>query len=46
MRKSRFALIVIVLVVLGAGAAVLAAWEIPPPSASVEKVLSDERFPR
>jgi hypothetical protein len=46
MRKSRLVLIVIVLGVLVAGAAYLATWEIPPPSAKVEKVLPDERFPR
>ncbi len=46
MRKSSLVLIVLVLAVLAAGAAVLATWEIPPPSAAVEKVLPDERFPR
>ena len=31
---------------LGAGAVFLATWEIPPPSAKVEKVIPDERFTR
>ena len=39
--------IAIAALVVVAGAAVfLMTWEIPPPSAKVEKVLSDERFPR
>jgi len=35
-----------ILVLLGAGAAFLATWEIPPPSAKVEKVIPDDRFSR
>ncbi len=46
MRKSSLFLIVIVLGVLVGGTVFLATWEIPPPSAKVEKVLSDEQFPR
>jgi hypothetical protein len=46
MRKSRLFLTIIVLGALVGGGAYLATWEIPPPSAKVEKVLSDERFPR
>jgi hypothetical protein len=46
MRKSSLVSIVLVLGVLAGGAVFLATWEIPPPSAKVEKVLSDERFPR
>jgi hypothetical protein len=46
MRKSNLFLIVIVLGVLVGGTVFLATWEIPPPSAKVEKVLSDEQFPR
>ena len=37
---------VAVLALLGAGAAFLATWEIPPPSAKVEKVIPDDRFSR
>jgi hypothetical protein len=37
--------VVIVLAVLG-GAAFLALWNPPPPSAPVEKVLPDARFPK
>jgi hypothetical protein len=35
-----------VLVVLVAGAVFLATWQIPPPTAKVEKVIPNERFPR
>jgi hypothetical protein len=46
MRKSSLFLIFIILGVLAGGAVYLATWEIPPPTVKVEKVLSDERFPR
>ena len=35
-----------VLVVLAAGVVFLATWQIPPPTAKVEKVIPNERFPR
>lgn len=40
------ALIVLILLVLGGGFAVLATWDMPVPSKTVEKVLPDDRFPR
>lgn len=45
---SRFlsVLIVLFLLVVGGGMAVLATWDMPVPSKTVEKVLPDERFPR
>lgn len=45
---SRFlsVLIVLFLLVIGGGMAVLATWDMPVPSKTVEKVLPDERFPR
>jgi Flp pilus assembly protein CpaB len=46
MRKLSLVLIVLVFGALVAGALFLATWDIPPPSATVEKVLPDERFPR
>jgi hypothetical protein len=46
MRKSSLFLIIVVLGGLAGGAVYLATWKIPAPSATVEKVLSDERFPR
>jgi hypothetical protein len=46
MRKSSLFLIIIILGGLAGGGVYLATWEIPPPSTKVEKVLSDERFPR
>lgn len=36
----------ILLVGLGGGAALLATWDIPAPTQSVERQLSDDRFPR
>jgi len=44
MRKLTMIIAVAVLVLLGAGAAFLATWEIPPPSAKIEKVVPDDRF--
>ena len=38
-------LIVVALVIAGA-AVFLMTWEIPPPTAPVEKVIPNERFPR
>lgn len=46
MRKLTTMIAVAVLALLGAGAVFLATWEIPPPSAKVEKVIPDERFTR
>ncbi len=39
-------LLLVTILVLGAGAVFLATWDIPPPSKTVEKVLDDARFPR
>lgn len=39
-------LLVLVLLVLVGGAAFLATWDIPAPTATVEKVIPDERFRR
>jgi len=39
-------LVVVIVVVLVAGAVFLASWEIPPPNQQVEKVIPDDRFPR
>jgi uncharacterized membrane protein len=46
MRKSTLVLIVIILGGLAGGVVYLSTWDIPPPTTKVEKVLSDERFPR
>lgn len=35
-----------ILAAIGAGVIFLATWDIPPPSATVEKVIPDDRFPR
>ncbi len=46
MRKLTMFIAVTILMLIGAGAAFLATWEIPPPSAKVEKVIPDDRFSR
>lgn len=38
-------LLFVVFLLLG-GAAFLAVWDIPPPTAEVERTLPDDRFPR
>ncbi len=45
---SRLSLVLAILVfVAGAGVAVLLmTWDIPPPTAPVEKVIPDDRFPK
>ena len=42
-RITRIVIILVLVVVVGAAAA-LAMWDIPAPSAKVEKVIPDERF--
>ncbi len=44
----RFSTVFLVLMLAGmvGGAIFLATWEIPAPSAPVEKVIPDEQFPR
>jgi hypothetical protein len=39
-------LLLMLLVLALGGTAFLAIWDIPPPSARVERTLPDERFPR
>ncbi|MFP6773915.1 MAG: hypothetical protein VCE74_16500 [Alphaproteobacteria bacterium] len=46
MKKLSFILIAFVVLLLGGGVALLAMWQIPAPSAPVQKVLADDRFPR
>ena len=43
----RFSTVLLVVLLTGliGGAVFLATWEIPAPSAPVEKVISDEKFP-
>jgi hypothetical protein len=47
-RMNRIALVAVIIVVLAlvGGAVFFATWDIPPPSAKVEKVLPNDRFPR
>ena len=40
-------LLAILLLIAGTGAAVfLMTWDIPPPTATVEKIIPDDRFPK
>jgi hypothetical protein len=46
MRRLGLIALLLVLAALAGGAAMLATWQIPPPTAPVEKVIPDDRFPR
>ena len=46
MKTLYTAVIVGALLVLAGGALFLAAWDIPPPSAEVERIIPNDRFPR
>ncbi|MBT3373771.1 MAG: hypothetical protein HOA08_09175 [Rhodospirillaceae bacterium] len=46
MKNISLILIAFFVLLLAGGMAFLAMWEIPAPSAPVQKVLPDERFPR
>lgn len=39
-------LFVLLLVLMAGGAAFLLTWDFPPPTATVEKVIPNDRFPR
>lgn len=46
MSKAPYIVVIILLLAVFGGAVFLVTWDIPPPSERVEKVLSDDRFPR
>jgi hypothetical protein len=46
MGKLTVALVIVVVLALLGGMAFLAFWNPPPPSAPVEKVIPNERFPK
>ena len=46
MKKLISFLVILLVVAIGGGLAFLATWEIPAPSQKVEKVLSNDKFPR
>ncbi|MGB8274871.1 MAG: hypothetical protein WCF16_06315 [Alphaproteobacteria bacterium] len=46
MRKFTFFLSVAAVVAVVVGVGILAAWDIPAPTAHVEKVIPDDRFAR
>lgn len=46
MKNISLILTAFVVLLLAGGTAFLSMWEIPAPSAPVQKVLPDERFPR
>jgi hypothetical protein len=46
MGKLTIALVIVIVLALLGGMAFLAFWNPPPPSAPVEKVIPNERFPK
>ena len=44
-RPGGILLLTLLVLILG-GTAFLAIWDIPPPTAEVEQILPDDRFPR
>lgn len=46
MSKVSLFLFLALLAAIAVGLGLLAAWDIPPPTARVEKVISDDRLPR
>ena len=46
MGKVTVALVIVIVLLLLGGMAFLAFWNPPPPSAPIEKVLPDARFPK
>ena len=46
MMRLTLVIVVVLLVTLVGGGIFLATWEIPAPSATVEKTIPDDRFPR
>lgn len=46
MRKSILILLAVLALALAGLVAVLATWEIPPPTARIEKVIPNDRLPR
>ena len=45
MKKLAYVLVVGLLLVVAAGVALFATWDIPAPTAPVEKTLPDDQFP-
>jgi hypothetical protein len=46
MKKTTFVVFIVLAGLIVSGGFFLLTWDIPPPSAPVEKVLPDDRFPR
>lgn len=46
MKSFSIVVLMLLIVALAGGGVFLATWEIPAPTAKVEKVIPDERFPR
>ncbi|MEC9346346.1 MAG: hypothetical protein VYB54_08965 [Pseudomonadota bacterium] len=44
MRRLLFVLLLLVVVLAGAGAAFVATWDIPPPTETIRKEVPNERF--
>lgn len=46
MKSISIVVLLLLIVALAGGGVFLATWEIPAPTAKVEKVIPDDRFPR
>jgi hypothetical protein len=46
MRRPFLVVLAVLAVILAAGGAFLASWEIPAPTARIEKTIPNERLPR
>lgn len=46
MKKATLIILILLLAAIGGGGAFLAGWDIPAPTAPVEKVIPNERFQR
>ena len=46
MKSISIVVLSLLIIALAGGGVFLATWEIPAPTAKVEKVIPDERFPR
>ena len=46
MSRASAVILIVVLIAAAGGFAYLATWDIPPPSAPVEQIIPNDRFPR
>ena len=46
MSRASVVILIAMLIAIAGGLAYLATWDIPPPSAPVEQIIPNDRFPR